>query len=93
MGHYLSEPITEKEVEKGESDEASDLKLVYSCVSMQGWRRTMEDTYYVNSALPQGEALFCVFDGHGGREVSLFCRMEFERTLLSQDAYHSKNYE
>ena len=38
MGAYLSTPVTEKEVEEGESS-----TLQYGVAAMQGWRRTMED--------------------------------------------------
>jgi len=33
MGAYLDKPITEKDIEKG-----ADSRLIYSAVSMQGWR-------------------------------------------------------
>lgn len=92
MGHYLSEPRTDKQIDKGASD-GTDLALRYCAASMQGWRRTMEDTCYVNASLPQGEAVFCVFDGHGGREIAAFCRMEFERTFTALEAYQARNYE
>ena len=47
MGHYLSEPKTEKVSEFGVADQSSNLNLSYSAVSMQGWRRTMEDSLIV----------------------------------------------
>ncbi len=73
MGHYLSEPKVEKKTESGTS---AKLALSYSASSMQGWRRTMEDSLKCEVALPQGEALFCVFDGHGGKEVAEYCSNE-----------------
>ena len=48
---------------------------------MQGWRRTMEDALKVETRLRQGEALFGVFDGHGGKEVAQFCANEIVETL------------
>ena len=33
----------------------------------------MEDALTVEAKLPHGEALFGIFDGHGGQEVALFC--------------------
>ena len=47
----------------------------------------------VNVKLPQGEALFGVFDGHGGKEVAEFCKREITLALLSQDKYAAKDYE
>ena len=47
----------------------------------------------VNVKLPQGEALFGVFDGHGGKEVAEFCKREITRSLLSQEKYTAKDYE
>ena len=43
--------------------------------------------------MPQGESLFGVFDGHGGREVALFCRREIVSTLVQQESYRQKDYE
>ena len=73
MGHYLSEPNTEKSSHSGKADPNTKLNLSYAASSMQGWRRTMEDALKVKVTLPQGEALFGVFDGHGGKEVAEFC--------------------
>ncbi|KAG2482439.1 hypothetical protein HYH03_018610 [Edaphochlamys debaryana] len=40
----------------------------------QGRRKTMEDAHVVNLDIDgRGTALFAVFDGHSGREVSSFC--------------------
>ena len=92
MGHYLSEPKTEKTSESGVADATSNLNLSYSAVSMQGWRRTMEDALTVETKLSQGEGLFAVFDGHGGREVAEFCSREILTTLQGLDSYKSKDY-
>ena len=51
MGHYLSEPKTEKVSESGAADPSTNLNLSYSAVSMQGWRRTMEDALKVDLQL------------------------------------------
>ena len=36
----------------------------------------MEDALTVDLKLSGGESLFGVFDGHGGREVAVFCKRE-----------------
>lgn len=69
MGAYLDKPITEKEIEV-----KSDAKFAYSAVSMQGWRKTQEDSHIAELKLPNGEAIFGVFDGHGGKDVALFVK-------------------
>ena len=51
MGNFLSEPNTEKHSEAGVADSESNLNLTYSAVSMQGWRRTMEDSLKVEVKL------------------------------------------
>ena len=41
----------------------------------------MEDSVKVELRLPQGESLFAVFDGHGGKEVAEFCAREVVETF------------
>lgn len=41
----------------------------------------MEDAYKVEVKLRQGESLFGIFDGHGGKEVAEFCSREIVDTL------------
>ncbi len=67
MGPYLSTPNTTKESETG-----SDNRVTFSAVSMQGWRNQQEDAHIADLKLPNGEAIFGVFDGHGGKEVALY---------------------
>lgn len=42
---------------------------------MQGWRLNMEDAHLVdlNFLSNENKSLFGVFDGHGGREVAVYC--------------------
>ena len=44
----------------------------FCCTEMQGWRDNMEDTHITEIDLGDGNALFAVFDGHGGPEVAKF---------------------
>lgn len=81
MGNFLAEPITEKHSESGAPDPDSNMNFTYSASSMQGWRRTMEDSVKVEVKLQQGESLFGVFDGHGGLEVAEFCSREIVNIL------------
>lgn len=67
MGPYLSTPNTQKEVDSGK-----DNRLEFSAVSMQGWRNQQEDAHIADLKLPNGEAIFGVFDGHGGKEVAQY---------------------
>jgi serine/threonine protein phosphatase PrpC len=78
MGSYLSTPKKDKV-----SSEGSGGGLLYGASEMQGWRLGMEDAYIANPVfpeqLPRELALFAVFDGHGGAEVSAYCRAHFAR--------------
>jgi len=67
---YLSEPIKEIEPENDQNN-----LLSYSVGSMQGWRLNMEDSHVANLKFMGNDkkALFGVFDGHGGREVAVYC--------------------
>eukprot|EP00448_Togula_jolla_P040281 CAMPEP_0170630704 /NCGR_PEP_ID=MMETSP0224-20130122/34168_1 /TAXON_ID=285029 /ORGANISM="Togula jolla, Strain CCCM 725" /LENGTH=403 /DNA_ID=CAMNT_0010958831 /DNA_START=69 /DNA_END=1277 /DNA_ORIENTATION=+ len=53
----------------------------WSSSSMRGWRAQMEDAFVALSDLrcgtPEEKGLFAVFDGHGGKEVALFCERHF----------------
>lgn len=43
--------------------------------------------------LPNGEAIFGVFDGHGGAEVAKFVQKKFVETFKKLPEYKSANYE
>ena len=60
--------------------------------SIRGWRPTMEDEHICSLDLGDGNSLFGVFDGHGGRFVATFIKDEFEKELLNCEAYKTKNY-
>lgn len=64
----------------------------WACTEMQGWRPTMEDVVMVEevdrSARPALKthkiALFGIFDGHCGRDVSDFAAKNFPRIFEEQ---------
>lgn len=55
---------------------------------MQGWRCGMEDAHLVFEVKgdPNKAIVFGVFDGHGGKEVAVFCKENFQSVLESQEA-------
>ena len=84
MGSYLSNPDTEKYSEDGESV----LGHTFGVSSMQGWRRSQEDAHLVVDVPGMVEtAVFGVFDGHGGREVSNFTVRRFAKVLQDLPAF------
>ena len=71
MGPYLGQPNKEKQSEDNQSG-----NIAYGATSMQGWRKSQEDAH-ISTFLEDGNAVFGVFDGHGGKEVSLFVKDRF----------------
>lgn len=70
MGGLLDKPVRDKETDSG----SGRLNLTWAVSAMQGWRRGMEDAHITNVD-DLGErfkdcAVFGVYDGHGGKEVS-----------------------
>lgn len=66
----MGTPNKEKDSENGENDH-----FRYGACSMQGWRKSQEDAHIAHFI---GDvALFGVFDGHGGKEVSIFVEEVF----------------
>ena len=47
----------------------------------------MEDTHLTELDLGDGNALFAVFDGHGGAEVAKFTQIYFVKYLINNEAY------
>lgn len=88
MGPYLSSPETTKHTETG-----ADSRFAFSAVSMQGWRNSQEDSHIANLKLPNGEAIFGVFDGHGGSEVAKFVEKKFIDTFIKLPEYKQGKYE
>jgi len=60
--------------------------LTWSCASMRGWRRAMEDEH-VAIVLPHASGdigVFAVFDGHGGWQVSAIAKELLVRILTER---------
>ena len=64
----------------------------FCCSEMQGWRGNMEDSHIAELDIGDGNALFGVFDGHGGREVAKFVQNHFVKNLINCAAYKRKDY-
>jgi|ERR1712166_1612205 len=59
---------------------------------MQGWRKSQEDAHIARTDLPDGCCLFGVFDGHGGKEVSIYVKEIFVNELIKMDDFKNKQY-
>ena len=88
MGDFLSSPKIEKEFFSGENE-----ILKYGLCSMQGWRRTMEDTHLIklNVGTNNNTHIFGIFDGHGGREVANYVKNHFTDIFLNSEKYKKGN--
>lgn len=60
---------------------------------MQGWRKSNEDAHITMFDLVPGVHLFAVFDGHGGKEVAIYCERHIPKMLLANEDFQLKNYE
>lgn len=88
MGPYLSTPNKEKDSEWGDA-----AKIRFGASSMQGWRKSQEDTHIAELAVTEDTQLFAVFDGHGGGEVSIYVKEVFVPELRKMENFKEKNYE
>ena len=52
----------------------------------------MEDSHIAELDIGDGNSLFGVFDGHGGREVAKFVQNHFTKNLVNSAAYRRKDY-
>ena len=59
---------------------------------MQGWRKSQEDAHIARTDLPDNVSVFGVFDGHGGKEVSIWVKEHFIDELLKLEEFKAKNY-
>jgi serine/threonine protein phosphatase PrpC len=71
MGDFLSTPNKTKDSMDGENN-----FVRFGASAMQGWRYRMEDAH-LHSLNNSNLDIFGVFDGHGGKEVSLFVKNHF----------------
>eukprot|EP00438_Fugacium_kawagutii_P017551 Skav228539 [mRNA] locus=scaffold1887:294332:300458:+ [translate_table: standard] len=81
MGGLLDKPLKEKGLETG-----GDERMQWVAADMQGWRQDMEDEHIACTNAGEefaGCGVYCVFDGHGGKAVSKFCKQHFLQELVS----------
>mmetsp|Transcript_13274 Transcript_13274/g.21656 ORF Transcript_13274/g.21656 Transcript_13274/m.21656 type:complete len:421 (-) Transcript_13274:1592-2854(-) len=94
MGAYLDKPRTEKYSE----DTLAGNGVHFAVSEMQGWRKTMEDAYIVNTDIMGDEdgdkdiGIYAVFDGHGGGEVSKFCSRHFVEEIKKLEDFQRSDY-
>ena len=77
MGDFLSSPNKEKDSFDGENQ-----YVRFGSSAMQGWRYRMEDAH-IHSLNNSNLDIFGVFDGHGGKEVSLFVKKYFVQEFMN----------
>ena len=82
----MTKPDSEKHSESGVGAH-SEISILYGASCMQGWRVSMEDSHSAIPLLGQEAALFAVYDGHGGKEVALYCRERLPGLLKASPAY------
>lgn len=87
MGVYLSTPSTDVEIQQGSSEDMN-----YVAGEMQGWRKNMEDDHIAQTdiSIPGSSntaSVFAVFDGHGGKEVAVFCHYYFVEEMVKLESY------
>ncbi|CAE7799552.1 PPM1B [Symbiodinium sp. CCMP2592] len=78
-GARVGGPLRQKKTEGGNGH-----GLEWAVCEMQGWRAAMEDATCIAATLPEPlahQALFAVFDGHGGSQVSHIASLEFPKVL------------
>eukprot|EP00730_Choanoeca_flexa_P003070 TRINITY_DN11278_c1_g1_i6.p1 TRINITY_DN11278_c1_g1~~TRINITY_DN11278_c1_g1_i6.p1 ORF type:complete len:263 (+),score=35.74 TRINITY_DN11278_c1_g1_i6:158-946(+) len=83
MGNFLEKPLVDKDTHFGDGN-----GLQWGLSSMQGWRVEMEDAHIANTTIEglPGCSFFAVFDGHGGKTVSIRCGQEMVDSILATSA-------
>ncbi|KAB7500132.1 putative protein phosphatase, partial [Armadillidium nasatum] len=87
MGAYLSKPVTDKV----SSDEHNEI-LKCGASSMQGWRIYQEDAHNTCLNYDENQALFAVYDGHGGSEVAVYTAAELPEFIKKTESYKNGKY-
>lgn len=54
---------------------------------MQGWRKSQEDSHITGLDIVDDVSVFGVFDGHGGKEVSIYVKKHFVDELKKLDSF------
>ena len=86
MGALLTSPDKSKQSCSG-SGSHEHVTYHYGASCMQGWRTNMEDAHSSIPVLDRDTALFAVYDGHGGKEVALYCRENISDRLKKSTAF------
>ncbi|EDR27492.1 protein phosphatase 2C, putative [Entamoeba dispar SAW760] len=91
MMGFLESPITQQH-----SGQLFYSNICCGFSSMQGWRKTMEDSHIIEiQHMSQNGplSLFAIFDGHGGDQVAEYCRIHYLEIMLSTQSFKEKNYQ
>jgi len=86
MGVYLSKANTDLHL-----DEGGGHGVRFAAGEIQGWRKSMEDAHVCEAHADW--QLYCVFDGHGGKEVAKFAQSKFAAALTSTEEFARGEYE
>ncbi|GJQ71571.1 hypothetical protein Trydic_g11276 [Trypoxylus dichotomus] len=68
-------------------------KLNCGASSMQGWRDSQQDAHNCIIDFDKDTSYFAVYDGHGGKEVALYCAEELPNYLKELEDYKNGNIE
>mmetsp|Transcript_18679 Transcript_18679/g.33749 ORF Transcript_18679/g.33749 Transcript_18679/m.33749 type:complete len:404 (+) Transcript_18679:93-1304(+) len=81
-GHGMHSAVRTKRTEGGQAP-----LLEWASSEMQGWRQSMEDAHAVLCSMPDplaSQALFAVFDGHGGSKVASVASNELPKVVAAE---------
>ena len=85
---YLDDPITKAHLDRFRFPSRAS----GTAGSMQGWRRDMEDAHCYWYHEPSDTALFGVFDGHGGKGVSLWVAQRLPQIMEANINFQKGDY-